>query len=102
MKKGLRVILIFLGLYILIGLLGVLFSITTNFTNFLADPLESFAWIIYWPLLLFWIIGGQYGEHWIIAYGVLLIILILLFWLPFVIDKRWFGKTENREDKLNN
>jgi hypothetical protein len=85
MKKWLRILLIFICLYFIAGLIGTLINYIIFHENLL-------FWLIYWPLLIFWTIAGQYGEGWIIALIALLISIGLLFWLPFVIDKKWFGK----------
>ena len=89
MKRVIKIPLIFIGLYILIG---IIFGLWMFIANSGTDGDDSVAAVIFWPYLLYWIGAQQSGIITILIFAVDLIILFFIIFLSIRLSRK---KPEN-------
>ena len=91
MRRWLRIILMFLVIYILVG---IILGLVGSSRGILKFGFKQMGWIFIWPIGTFVLSIGQYGEHLLISVLIHLVVFAFIIWLSFFIDKKWFRKKE--------
>lgn len=86
MNKILRIIIIFLVLYLIFGIVAKVYN-----SGATGPPNKILPQVLFWPLLLLFVVTFQIGIIGILAGLITLLVLIILIWLSIVIDKKIFS-----------